>query len=126
MLHDVVSATYRSDYLIEIEFDDGQRGTVDFAKYLKRQGVFERFRNLEFFQFGDEFGYRFMADVENRCVKAAAQGAWPCAAPWTRDRFVQDRAFNAASEKLGKTDGVELTGLVGYYSMKEVTNATNR
>ena len=50
MLHDVVSATYLGDYLIEIEFDDGRHGTVDFAKYLERPGVFERFRNLEFFQ----------------------------------------------------------------------------
>ena len=50
MLHDVVSAIYRGDYLIEIEFDDGQRGTVDFTKYLERRGVFERFRDLEFFQ----------------------------------------------------------------------------
>ena len=31
MLHDVVSAVYRGGYLIELEFDDGQRGTVDFA-----------------------------------------------------------------------------------------------
>ena len=45
MLHDVVSAIYRGDYLIEIEFDDGQRGIVDFAKYLERRGVFERSTN---------------------------------------------------------------------------------
>lgn len=50
MLHDVVSAIYLGDYLIEIEFDDGERGTVDFAKYLDRPGVFERFRDLEFFR----------------------------------------------------------------------------
>ena len=50
MLYDVVSAIYRGDYLIELEFDDGQRGTVDFAKYLERRGVFERFRDLEFFR----------------------------------------------------------------------------
>ena len=50
MLHDVVSAVYRGDYLIEIEFDDGQRGIVDFSKYLERRGVFERFRDLEFFR----------------------------------------------------------------------------
>ena len=50
MLHDVVSAVYRGDYLIEIEFDNGKRGTVDFAKYLDRPGVFERFRDLEFFR----------------------------------------------------------------------------
>ena len=50
MLHDVVSAIYQGGYLIELEFDDGQRGTVDFTKYLERRGVFERFRNLEFFR----------------------------------------------------------------------------
>lgn len=50
MIHDVVSATYQGGYLIELEFDDGQRGTVDFAKYLERRGVFERFRDLEFFR----------------------------------------------------------------------------
>lgn len=50
MLHDVVSAVYRCDHLIELEFDDGQRGTVDFAKYLERRGVFERFRDLEVFR----------------------------------------------------------------------------
>ena len=50
MIHDVFSATYQSGYLIELEFDDGQRGTVDFAKYLQRRGVFERFRDLEFFR----------------------------------------------------------------------------
>ncbi len=50
MLHDVVSATYQGGYRIELEFDDGRRGNVDFAKYLDRQGVFERFRDLEFFR----------------------------------------------------------------------------
>lgn len=50
MLHDVVSATYRGDYIIEIEFDDGRRGTVDFTKYLERRGVFERFRDIAFFR----------------------------------------------------------------------------
>lgn len=50
MPHDVVSAVYLGDYLIEIGFDNGDRGTVDFAKYLERPGVFERFRDLEFFR----------------------------------------------------------------------------
>ncbi len=49
MLHDVVSAIYRGGYLIELEFDDGRRGTVDFSKYMERQGVFSQFRDLEFF-----------------------------------------------------------------------------
>lgn len=50
ILHDVVSAVYRGGYLIELEFDDNRRGTVDFAGYLERRGVFERFRDLEFFR----------------------------------------------------------------------------
>ena len=50
MLHDVRTATYKSDYLIEIEFDDGNRGIVDFSKYLTRGGVFERFNDLAYFR----------------------------------------------------------------------------
>jgi hypothetical protein len=50
MLHDVTAATYKGDYRIEIEFDDGCRGIVDFSKYLTRSGVFERFRDLEYFR----------------------------------------------------------------------------
>ena len=50
MIHDVISAIYQGGYLIELEFNDGQRGTVDFTKYLERRGVFERFRDLEFFR----------------------------------------------------------------------------
>ena len=50
MLRDVVSASYEGGYRIELEFDDGRRGTVDFSKYLKRKGVFERFRDPGFFR----------------------------------------------------------------------------
>lgn len=50
MLHDVVSASYRGDYRIEITFDNGQRGVVDFAPYLKRGGVFTRFLDQTFFR----------------------------------------------------------------------------
>ena len=50
MLHDVVKATYRGEYRIELEFDDGQKGVVDFSKYAARGGVFERFKDLEFFR----------------------------------------------------------------------------
>jgi hypothetical protein len=50
MFHDVVKATYRGEYRIELEFDDGQIGVVDFSRYLKRGGVFERFKDLEFFR----------------------------------------------------------------------------
>jgi len=50
MIHDVVSAAYQGSYRIEVTFDDGQRGIVDFTPYLKREGVFKRFRDLTFFR----------------------------------------------------------------------------
>jgi len=50
MIHDVVSAEYRGDYRIELCFDDGKRGVVDFTKYINQGGVFERLRDAEVFQ----------------------------------------------------------------------------
>lgn len=50
MIHDIVSAEYRGGYRIELTFDDGKRGTVDLARCLAKGGVFERFRDLEFFR----------------------------------------------------------------------------
>ena len=47
MLHNVTAATHKGGYLIEIEFDDGSRGVVDFSKYLTRGSVFERFKDPE-------------------------------------------------------------------------------
>jgi hypothetical protein len=50
MLHDVVSATLVGERRIELVFDDGERGVVDFSKYLDRGGVFERLKDPEFFR----------------------------------------------------------------------------
>ena len=50
MIHDVVSAAYKGGYKIELTFDDGKRGIVDFSKYLARGGVFKRFRDMDFFK----------------------------------------------------------------------------
>jgi hypothetical protein len=50
MIHDVVAAVYKGGYRIELEFHDGKRGVVDFSKYLDRGGVFERFKDIEFFR----------------------------------------------------------------------------
>ena len=38
MLKDVVSAVYKQAYQIEITFEDGVCGIVDFAKYLDQGG----------------------------------------------------------------------------------------
>jgi hypothetical protein len=50
MIHDVISAKYKGGYNIEIEFDDGKLGTIDFSTYLDKGGVFDRFKDLDFFK----------------------------------------------------------------------------
>lgn len=50
MIHDVISAKYKGDYRIEIAFDDGNKGIIDFSTYLKKGGIFSRFNDLEFFK----------------------------------------------------------------------------
>jgi Protein of unknown function (DUF2442) len=50
MLHNVTAATHKGGYLIEIEFEDGSRGVVDFSKYETRGGVFSRFKDPAYFQ----------------------------------------------------------------------------
>ena len=50
MLHDVVSAAYKGGYTIEVTFENGKSGVVDFSKYLSRGGVFERFKDIEYFK----------------------------------------------------------------------------
>ena len=98
MLHDVVSAIYQGGYRIKLKFDNGRRGTVDFSKYLEREGVFERFRDLEFFRnftinkdlgvltWGDEI------DIAPETLYAEATGsglpAWmnPDSSPGSRTR----------------------------------------
>jgi hypothetical protein len=50
MIHDVVSAIYRGGHKIEVTFDNGKKGVIDFVKYLRRGGVFERFKDKDFFQ----------------------------------------------------------------------------
>lgn len=50
MIHDISSASYKGGYKIEIVFDDGRGGIVDFTKYLEKGGVFEHFRDIDFFR----------------------------------------------------------------------------
>ena len=59
MLHDVISAIYKGDYKIELTFDNGKKGIVDFSEYLLKGGVFDRFKDIEFFRnfsVNDDFG----------------------------------------------------------------------
>jgi hypothetical protein len=50
MLNDVISAKYKGGYKIEVTFEDGATGVIDFSKYLHEGGVFEKFRDIGFFK----------------------------------------------------------------------------
>ena len=50
MLYDVVSAEYMGQYKLKIEFENGHIGIVDFSDYPQRGGVFEKFKDLNFFR----------------------------------------------------------------------------
>lgn len=49
MVRDVIKAKYIEKYKIELTFEDGVSGIVDFSKYLSKGGVFEKFKDMEFF-----------------------------------------------------------------------------
>ncbi|NWF66799.1 MAG: DUF2442 domain-containing protein [Campylobacterales bacterium] len=46
----VTSAKYLKDYEIELVFKDGKVGIVDLKDYKNRGGVFEGFKNLDYFK----------------------------------------------------------------------------
>jgi hypothetical protein len=50
MTPDIVSAEYKGEHRIELVFDNGRCGVVDFSGYLNRGGVFERFQDTQFFR----------------------------------------------------------------------------
>jgi hypothetical protein len=81
MIHDVVSASYRENYEIEIEFDDGSKGVMDFSGYLSRGGVFQRFNDIEFFrgfEINRELGvltWRNEIDIAPETLYAEATGS---------------------------------------------------
>ena len=59
MIHDLVAAKHIEGYRIELTFDNGKTGSVDFARYLELGGVFERLRDFDYFlkfRVNDELG----------------------------------------------------------------------
>jgi (2Fe-2S) ferredoxin len=50
MLHDVTSARYIEDYKIELGFDDGKSGVVDFQQFILGGGVFEKWKDDGYFR----------------------------------------------------------------------------
>lgn len=50
MLKDIVRAKYLGGYKIEIEFEDGKTGVVDFENMVEMKGVFKRLRKIDYFK----------------------------------------------------------------------------
>lgn len=50
MYKDVISANYKGEYKIEVVFEDGASGTIDFSKYVSKGGVFDKLKNQDFFK----------------------------------------------------------------------------
>ena len=50
MYIDIVSARYINEYKIELIFENGRSGIVDFAKFIRMGGVFSRLADLNFFK----------------------------------------------------------------------------
>ncbi len=50
MIHDVVKTGYKAGYKIQLVFDDGKAGLVDFSKFIEKGGVFKKLEDCEFFK----------------------------------------------------------------------------
>ncbi len=49
-MYDVVEAKYIDGYKIEVTFENGRKGVVDFKDYIKKGGVFSRFADMDYFK----------------------------------------------------------------------------
>jgi hypothetical protein len=50
MLLDVKKARYIKGYQLEVEFENGDKGIVDFADYIKKGGVFKKIKAFSRFK----------------------------------------------------------------------------
>jgi hypothetical protein len=59
MYVDIISARYINDYKIELTFENGKSGVVDFMKFIDKGGIFARLSDPDFFksfQVNEELG----------------------------------------------------------------------
>lgn len=50
MYPDIIEAKYIGDYKLELTFENGKTGMVDFQKYHEKGGIFARLKDLSFFK----------------------------------------------------------------------------
>jgi len=49
-MYDIVKAKYIEDFKVELTFENGRKGVVDFKGYAEKGGVFTPFADLEYFK----------------------------------------------------------------------------
>ncbi len=49
-MHWILKVRYINDYKLEIEFNDGKVKIVDFSEIVGGTGIFEPFKNIEYFK----------------------------------------------------------------------------
>ena len=50
MLYDITDAEYVEDYKLKVVFEDKKQGIVDFTSYTSKGGVFDKFKDIEYFK----------------------------------------------------------------------------
>ena len=50
MLYDIIEAEYLENYKLKIVFENGMNGIVDLSEYPKKGGVFNKFKDVNFFK----------------------------------------------------------------------------
>lgn len=77
---DVISAEYLDGYRISLVFGNGKKGVVDLSQYATRGGVFERFKDINYFKqfsINPDFGvlcWEGGADIAPETLYALATG----------------------------------------------------
>ena len=49
-MHNLKNAKYIKDYIVELEFDNNEIGQIDFSYLTQKNGVFEKFKDIDFFK----------------------------------------------------------------------------
>jgi hypothetical protein len=49
-MHEIINAEYEGNFKINLFFDSGKSGVVDFSEYINIGGVFELFKDEEYFK----------------------------------------------------------------------------
>ena len=50
MLFDIINAKYIKDYEVELKFENGKKGIVDFNQFLEKGGIFKKLKDKKYFK----------------------------------------------------------------------------